>query len=79
MKPCSMLYSDINLEPGSLQPCCDVHGCQVPAFPFNGGEVDMRAYATHIANTIRRLQKRTHPSAAAAMCCRKFRIRALST
>lgn len=58
MKLCPMLLNDINLEPASLQPCCDVHGCEVPAFPFSGGKVDMQAYAAHIANCLRRLQEK---------------------
>lgn len=61
MKLCPMLFSDINLEPASLQPCCDVHGCEVPAFPFSGGRVDMRAYTAHIADSIRRLQEEGSP------------------
>ena len=56
MKFCSMLYRDINLEPASVQPCCDVHGCEVPAFPFSGGSLDMRAYTAHVENCVRRLQ-----------------------
>lgn len=56
MKSCPMLTRDINLEPAALQPCCNVHGCEVPAFPFSGGMVDMQAYTAHIADCIRRLQ-----------------------
>lgn len=61
MKLCPMLFNDINLEPASLQPCCDVHGCEVPAFPFSGGKVDMRAYTAHIADSIRRIQEKDSP------------------
>lgn len=61
MKLCPMLFNAINLEPASLQPCCDVHGCEVPAFPFSGGKVDMRAYTAHIADSIRRLQEKDSP------------------
>lgn len=57
MKFCPMLFRDINLEPASVQPCCDVHGCEVPAFPFSGGRLDMRAYAAHVGNSVRRLQE----------------------
>ena len=58
MKFCSMLYRDINLEPASVQPCCDVHGCKVPTFPFSGGKLDMQAYTTHVENCVRRLQEK---------------------
>lgn len=57
MKVCPMLFCDINLEPASVQPCCDVHGCEVPSFPFSGGKLDMGAYAAHIENSYHRLQK----------------------
>ena len=61
MKLCPMFFNDINLEPDALQPCCDVHGCEVPAFPFSGGKVDMRAYTAHIADCIQRLQEKDSP------------------
>lgn len=57
MKFCPMLFCDINLEPASVQPCCNVHGCDVPSFPFSGGNLDMGAYAAHIENSYHRLQK----------------------
>lgn len=61
MEICPLLFGDLNLEPHALQPCCDVHGCEVPSFPFSGGEVDLRAYAAHIENCFRRLQNRDDP------------------
>lgn len=61
MEICPLLFRDLNLEPGALQPCCDVHGCEVPSFPFSGGQVDMRAYAAHIENCYRRLQHKDDP------------------
>ena len=57
MKICPLLFGDLNLEPAALQPCCDVHGGEVPAFPFSGGELDLRAYAAHIGRCMARLQQ----------------------
>lgn len=61
MEICPLLFGALNLEPHALQPCCDVHGCEVPSFPFSGGEVDMRSYAAHIENCFRRLQHKEDP------------------
>ena len=56
MKICPLLFGDLNMEPTALQPCCDVHGGEVPAFPFSGGALDLRAYAAHIGRCMDRLQ-----------------------
>lgn len=57
MNICPLLSGDLNMEPTALQPCCDVHGCEVPVFPFSGGELDLRAYAAHIGRCMGRLQQ----------------------
>lgn len=56
MKFCPYLFHDINLEPTAVQPCCDVHGVEVPCFPFAGGRLDMAAYAAHVGKMMERLQ-----------------------
>ena len=56
MNFCSYLCRDINFEPTAVQPCCDVHGVEVPRFPFTGGKLDMKAYAAHIEKCFQRLQ-----------------------
>ncbi len=58
IKFCPYLFHDINLEPASVQPCCDVHGVEVPRFPFAGGRLDMAAYVVHIGKMMERLQAR---------------------
>ena len=55
MQYCRFLVQDINLEPAAVQPCCDVHGVEVPHFPFAGGYLDMSAYAAHVAKCLERL------------------------
>lgn len=57
MKICENLYKDINFEPESIQPCCNIHGIVVPQFPFSGGAFPARAYLDHINNVIEELQK----------------------
>ena len=56
MNFCSSLVHDINFKPTAVQPCCDVHGVEVPRFPFIGGRLDMAAYAAHIEKSFQRLQ-----------------------
>ena len=56
MNFCHNLCRDINFEPTSVQPCCDVHGIEVPTFHFQGGRLDMAAYARHIESVFSRLQ-----------------------
>ena len=58
MNFCSSLVHDINFEPTAVQPCCDVHGVEVPRFPFTGGRLDMAAYAAHVEKSFQRLQAR---------------------
>lgn len=56
MKICKNLFNAINFEPDSIQPCCDTRALKVPAFPYSGGPVDMRAYAAHIQNVADAIQ-----------------------
>lgn len=56
MKICKKLFNAVNFEPACLQPCCDTRALKVPAFPYSGGPVDMRAYAAHIQNVADELQ-----------------------
>lgn len=56
MKFCSNLFHDINFEPDSIQPCCNVHGIEVPKFSFSGGEFPAQAYRKHILDTLARIQ-----------------------
>lgn len=56
MRYCRHLFRAINLEPAGVQPCCDVHGVEVPRFPFEGGWLDISAYAAHVAECFERLQ-----------------------
>lgn len=56
MNFCTKLTSEINFEPSSIQPCCDVHKIEVPQFPFRGGYLDMDAYAKHLVMVLNRLQ-----------------------
>lgn len=56
MKFCKNLFHDINFEPDSIQPCCNVHGIEVPKFPFSGGEFPAQAYGAHIKNVMARIQ-----------------------
>lgn len=57
MKFCPKLLTEINFEPGALQPCCDIRDIKPPVFPYSGGPVDMNAYARHMENTIEDMQK----------------------
>lgn len=58
MKFCSMLVSDVNFEPGALQPCCNTGGLgRLPQFPFSGGAVDMRTYERHIEESLEAMQE----------------------
>ena len=56
MRICAKLFNDINFEPDAVQPCCNVHWIRVPRFPFNGGPLDMQAYAEHIGSVMDELQ-----------------------
>lgn len=57
MKICENLYEDINFEPDSIQPCCNVHGIEVPKFPYSGGAFPAQAYLDHVNKVIEDLQK----------------------
>lgn len=59
MKFCNYLLRDINFEPTSIQPCCDVRSVGVPQFPFTGGALDVEAYKRHISNVFWSLQEHT--------------------
>lgn len=56
MKYCTKLFEEINFEPASLQPCCNVRNIKIPTFPYNGGPVDMQAYTLHIQKACDELQ-----------------------
>lgn len=56
MKFCINLFNDVNFEPDSIQPCCNVHGIEVPKFPFSGGEFPAQAYCEHIKNVLARIR-----------------------
>lgn len=55
MKFCNFLIRDINFEPESIQPCCNVYGITVPQFPFSGGPFDIQAYSEFILKTFRKI------------------------
>lgn len=56
MKYCTKLFEELNFEPASLQPCCNVRGIRTPNFPYSGGPIDMPAYVEHIQKISDELQ-----------------------
>lgn len=56
MKYCEKLFSELNLEPDRLSPCCNTKALRIPAFPYSGGPIDMRAYGAHIQKTVNEIQ-----------------------
>lgn len=58
MKYCTKLFEEINFEPSSLQPCCNIRKMKIPTFPYHGGPVDMTAYVDHLQKICDELQKR---------------------
>lgn len=56
MKYCSRLLNEINFEPSALQSCCNIRALKVPAFPYNGGSIDLGAYANHIGSVLQEIQ-----------------------
>lgn len=59
MQFCDKLLTEINFEPHALSPCCNTGNREIPAFPYNGGPIDLSAYARHIEDTISSLQADT--------------------
>ncbi|MDE5833829.1 MAG: radical SAM protein [Desulfovibrio sp.] len=59
MKFCEKLFNEINFEPHSLSPCCNTENTRIPAFPYEGGEIDLNEYAKHIAACVEELQGET--------------------
>lgn len=56
MKYCSKLFNDINFEPRALAPCCQTGSNPIPLFPYEGGAIDLDAYAEHVAKTFEQIQ-----------------------
>lgn len=56
MKFCHHLLKDINFEPSSLTSCCNTRALKIPAFHYEGGSVNLDAYARHIETTIATIQ-----------------------
>lgn len=59
MKSCLNLFNEINFEPESLSPCCNIHNIRIPAFPYKGGPIDLRAYGEYISSVQEELQRET--------------------
>lgn len=56
MKICDKIFSELNLEPEHISPCCNVRSLKVPVFPYSGGPINMRAYSDFLQKTINELQ-----------------------
>jgi sulfatase maturation enzyme AslB (radical SAM superfamily) len=63
MRTCSFITNDLNFEPDSIQPCCNVRALRVPSFPFSGGPLNLPDYLLHLKNVIAELQEHT------SLCC----------
>lgn len=57
MKFCHNLVSELNFEPHCISPCCNTRALKIPKFSYEGGQVDLDAYARHIENVARDMQR----------------------
>ena len=57
MKYCHQIFKEINFEPNSISPGCNIQGIQIYTMPYNAGKIDLKEYGKAVFNALETMQE----------------------